>query len=54
MSAQEHLKSLNKDYFDQTTPAGTDFYRHVTKGWQDSHPLTDEYSRYGQFNVLND
>jgi putative endopeptidase len=54
MSAQEHLKSLNKDYFDQTTTAGEDFYRYVTKGWQESHPLTDEYSRYGQFNVLND
>jgi putative endopeptidase len=54
VSAQEHLKSLNKDYFDQTTQAGDDFYRYVTKGWLDSHPLTDEYSRYGQFNVLND
>ncbi len=50
----EHLYSLNKDYIDQTTPAGTDFYKHVNKGWMDAHPLTPEYSRYGVFNVLGD
>lgn len=50
----EHLKSLNPAYFDETTPAGTDFFKHVNKGWQEAHPLTAEYSRYGQFNILND
>lgn len=50
----EHLKSLNPAYFDETTPAGTDFYKHVNKGWQEAHPLTPEHSRYGQFNILND
>lgn len=52
--AQEHLKSLNPAYFDKSTPAGTDFFTHINKGWQEAHPLTAEYSRYGQFNVLND
>ncbi len=52
--AKEHLKSLNPDYFDASTPAGTDFFTHINKGWQEAHPLTPEYSRYGQFNVLND
>lgn len=50
----EHLKSLNLEYVDKTTPAGTDFYTHVNKGWMDKHPLTPEYARYGQFNILND
>ncbi len=52
--AQEHLKSLNPAYFDPSTPAGTDFYQHVNKGWEEAHPLTPEHARYGQFNILND
>ena len=48
------FKSLNPDYFDSTIPVGTDFYRHVNKGWMEAHPLTPEYSRFGQFNVLSD
>jgi putative endopeptidase len=54
LSAEEHLKSLNPAYFDQNTPAGTDFYKHVNKGWQDTHPLTPEHARYGNFNILDD
>lgn len=50
----EHLKSLNPAYFDKSTPAGTDFYTHVNKGWMESHPLTPEHSRYGAFDILND
>ncbi len=51
---KEHLKSLNPAYFDSYIAAGTDFYSHVNKGWMEAHPLTDEYARYGQFNILND
>ena len=54
MSAQEHLKSLNPAYFDPSTPAGTDFYTHVNKGWEEAHPLDAEHARYGQFNILSD
>ena len=50
----EHLKSLDPKGIDPNTPASTDFYRHVNKGWMDSHPLTPEHSRYGAFNILND
>lgn len=53
-AAPEHLKSVNPDYFDNNIPAGTDFYGHINRGWQEAHPLTPEYSRYGQFNVLAD
>ncbi|MCM1110925.1 MAG: M13 family metallopeptidase [Clostridium sp.] len=52
--AQEHLKSLDPADFDKSTPAGTDFYLHVNKGWMDSHPLTAEHARYGKFNILSD
>ena len=52
--AQEHLKSLNASGIDKTTPASKDFYQHVNKGWMESNPLTPEYSRYGQFNILSD
>ncbi len=52
--AKEHLKSINPDYIDRSIPAGEDFYSRINKGWQEAHPLTDEYSRYGQFNVLAD
>ncbi|MDE6131744.1 MAG: M13 family metallopeptidase, partial [Muribaculaceae bacterium] len=54
LSAQEHLKSLNPGYIDQTTPASKDFYQHVNKGWMEAHPLTAEHARYGQFNILSD
>lgn len=50
----EHLKSLNPAYIDHSTPAGTDFFKHVNKGWQEANPLTPEHSRYGQFNILSD
>ncbi len=54
VSAQEHLKSLDAKGIDNTIPAGQDFYLHVNSKWQKAHPLTDEYARYGQFNILSD
>jgi putative endopeptidase len=50
----EHLGSVNKALIDSTFTPGQDFYRYVNNGWMQSHPLTDEYARYGMFNVLND
>ncbi len=52
--AVEHLGSVDKASIDSTIPAGEDFYRHVNNGWMKAHPLTDEYARYGMFNILND
>lgn len=37
---------------DTTVAAGTDFFRYACGGWNDSHPLTAEYSRYGSFEML--
>ena len=54
MSAQEHLKSLDGQGVDKTVSPKEDFYHHVNAKWQKDHPLSAEYSRYGQFNILND
>ena len=54
MGAQEHLKSLNKEGLSPEISPATDFYHYVNKKWMDANPLTPEYSRYGQFNVLSD
>lgn len=37
---------------DTTVAAGTDFFRYACGGWNDAHPLTAEYSRYGTFDQL--
>ena len=37
---------------DTTVAAGTDFFRYACGGWNDSHPLTAEYSRYGSVDML--
>ncbi|HBC21319.1 MAG TPA: hypothetical protein DC009_04380, partial [Porphyromonadaceae bacterium] len=54
MAAQEHLKSLDAKNISKTVSPKEDFFNYVVEGWRESHPLTSEYSRYGQFNVLND
>ena len=53
-TAQEHLKSLDKSGIDNTVSPKEDFYKHVNSTWMKNHPLTAEYSRYGQFNILSD
>lgn len=50
----EHLGSVDKALIDSTISPGEDFYRFVNNGWMKANPLTDEYARYGMFNVLND
>ena len=37
---------------DTTVAAGTDFFRYACGGWNDAHPLTAEYSRFGTFDEL--
>lgn len=53
-NAEEHLKSLDGKGISENIPASEDFYRHVNQHWMDANPLSPEYSRYGQFNILND
>ena len=37
---------------DTSVSPGEDFYAYATRGWQESHPLKPEFSRYGAFDVL--
>ena len=39
---------------DTTVRAGDDFYDFATGGWRKSHPIPDDYTRYGVFEVLRD
>ena len=50
----EHLCIVDETPINSTYTPGEDFYRYVNNGWMKAHPLTDEYARYGMFNVLND
>lgn len=43
---------INKDNLDTTMAAGTDFYQFACGGWMKNHPLTDEYARFGSFDLL--
>lgn len=50
----EHLKSVDLKGISKTVSPKADFFNYVNEGWCKDHPLTPEYSRYGQFNVLTD
>ncbi|RGN43704.1 MULTISPECIES: M13 family metallopeptidase [unclassified Bacteroides] len=47
MSAGIDLANL-----DTTALPGTNFYQYACGGWMKNHPLTDEYSRFGSFDML--
>ena len=53
--AQTPLGSgIDKANMDLSADPGTDFFRYAAGGWMDSHPLTPEFSRFSQFDVLNE
>ena len=39
-------------YLDTTAVQGADFYQYACGGWMKKHPLTNEYSRFGSFDML--
>ena len=43
---------INLANLDTTAVPGNDFFRFACGGFNDSHPLTAEYSRYGAFEML--
>ena len=43
---------INPDNLDTTAVAQNDFYQFACGGWMASHPLPDDYARYGTFDEL--
>ncbi len=39
---------------DTSIAPGADFYQFATGGWQKAHPLTDEFARFGSFDLLRE
>ena len=39
---------------DLSVRPGDDFYDYATRGWANTHPMPNDYSRYGSFDVLHE
>lgn len=50
----EKVAALNPSDLDTTVSPGENFYKYANGGWQKSHPLKAEYSRYGSFDILGE
>ena len=53
-TTKESMDSKLFANLDTTHAPGTDFFQYATGGWQNANPMTDEYSRYGQFDALRE
>ena len=49
---REKVPAFDLSNLDTAVSPGADFYAYATGGWQKSHPLKPEYSRYGSFDIL--
>lgn len=47
-------KSLDLSKLSAEISPAEDFYLHVNQTWMNEHPLTGEYARYGNFDLLRD
>ena len=43
---------IKMENLDMSAVPGDDFFQFADGGWYASHPLTDEYSRFGSFDQL--
>ena len=49
-----HTKSLDLTKVSTDIKPGEDFYLYVNQAWMNEHPLTGEYARFGNFDLLRD
>ena len=52
--AQGLTTGIDKANMNLAVKPGTDFFEYAGGGWMKAHPLTPEFSRYGQFNALDE
>ena len=54
-SAQTNLGTgIDRANMNLKANPGTDFFEYAAGGWNNSHPLTPEHSRYAQFDLLTE
>lgn len=46
------ISGIDLTNLDTTAVQGADFYQYACGGWMKKHPLTNEYSRFGSFDML--
>ena len=46
------ITGIKQENMDLTIIPGDDFFEYATLGWQKSHPIPDDYTRYGSFEIL--
>lgn len=46
------ISGIDLTNLDTMALPGTNFYQYACGGWMKNHPLTDEYSRFGSFDLL--
>ena len=54
LCAQKPQTGFDTANMDTTVKPGDDFYQYAGGTWMKQHPLTPEFSRYGQFNALDE
>jgi len=45
---------INTANMDTNVRPGENFYDYATRGWRDAHPIPDDYTRFGAFEILHD
>ena len=48
----KYTSGIHMENLDTSVLPGTSFYQYACGGWMKNNPLTDEYSRFGSFDLL--